>query len=132
MALLTRHDAVLTQQGEGGHAVVVELVSLVPRIFYVAGLALLTFLTFVLVVFFVTREAVHRQLVFDQIALVAGSTLQRRRLVLAEKREFGLLVVIEDGFLPIVLVVASLALDAEFTLMRLVVVFLVARDTGHL
>ena len=98
-----------------------------------AGLALLAFLCLVLVVFFVAREAIHRQFVFDQITLMTGRTFQRQwGFVLAEQREFGLLVVIEVRLLPVIFVVASLALDPKFALVRLVVVFLVARDTSHL
>lgn len=97
-----------------------------------ASLTLLAFLSFVFVILLVAREAIHRQLVFDQVALMAVSAFQRRRFVFAEQGEFGLLVVIEDRFLPIVLIMAGLALGAEFTFVGLVVILLVARDTGHL
>jgi len=80
----------------------------------------------------VTREAIHRQFVFDQISFVAGRTFQWWRFMLAEQREFGFLVVIEDGLLPIILVMASLALGAKFSFVRFVVIFFVAREAGHL
>ena len=64
---------------------------------------------------------------------MTGRTFQRQGgFVLAKQREFGLLIVIEVRLLLVTFVMASLALDAEFTLVRLVVVFLVARDTSHL
>src|SRR3990172_2602629 len=92
-----------------------------------AGLALLAFLPLVFVVLLVTEETTARQLVFVQVTLVATHTLCR--LVLAQQQILGLLVVIERDILPVLLDMAALALRAKITLVRLVIVLLVARDT---
>lgn len=91
---------------------------LVPCLLAMARPAFLAFLTFVLVVFLMTRETVARQLVLIQIALVAARALGR--LVLAQQRILGLLVVIEGCFLPIFLDVTSLALRPEIALVFII------------
>ena len=62
---------------------------------------------------------------------MAFGTLERWP-VLAQQRKFGLLVVIEQEFLPALFVVAGFALRPVFALMRLVVILLVARHASHL
>jgi hypothetical protein len=52
--------------------------------------------------------------------------------VFAEQQILGLLVVIERDLLPVLLDMAAFALRAKITLVRLVIVLLVARDTGRL
>lgn len=61
VALLAADQCMLTQQRECRHAIVIELVRLDPRFFHMTGLTLLAFLSFVLVVLLVAREAIHRQ-----------------------------------------------------------------------
>jgi hypothetical protein len=78
-----------------------------------------------------TGEALHRQLVFVQITLVAGITFQRRA-VFAQEWEFGLLVVIEDRFLPVILIVTDFALGTEFPLVRFIIFFFMAREARQL
>lgn len=87
-----------------------------------AGFAFLAFLALVLVVFFVTREAIVFQLVFIQVAFMATDALGIN--MLAEQRVFGFLVVVENDCLPTLLHVAGFALGAETPLV--LVVFLVA------
>ena len=63
---------------------------------------------------------------------MAFRTLQRLwRFVFAEQREFGLLVVIEDVFFPILFVVAVFALGTEFPFVSLVIILLVTRSAQH-
>jgi len=128
VALVALHFPVLAQQGEFG-LVVVELGGL-PVFFAVAGLALRPQFALVrlIVVLFVAGDAGHLQLVLVQVALVAGHTLQWRRLVFAQQAEFGVFGVIEQDFRPPLVDVAGLALLAEVALVRLFVILLVARD----
>ena len=95
-----------------------------------ASPALLAFLPPVLVVLLVTKEAIARQLVLVQVALVAARTLGL--LVLVQKRVLGFLVVIEQNLFPVTLDVAAFALRTKLAFVGLVVLFLVAGHAGHL
>jgi hypothetical protein len=130
VALLALHQSMVPQQRESGHGVVLER-GLLPVELVMASLAPPAFLTFMLVVLFVTRNAGRFQLVLVQIPLVASGTFHWRTM-LTQQREFGLLVVIEQDFFPVTLDVATLALGTEVTLVHLVVILFVARHTSRL
>ena len=98
----------------------------------VAGFAFLAFFAFVLVIFFMAREAIALQLVLVQIPFMATDALGIN--VLAEQRVFGFLVVVENDFFPTLVVVTGLALWTEFSLVPflLVVVLFVTGNAIHL
>jgi hypothetical protein len=70
MTLLAFHDGMVAQQQKLRHRIVLEGGCL-PILLAMASFTLFAFLTFVLVIFFVTRDTSHFQLVFIQIAFVA-------------------------------------------------------------
>ena len=98
----------------------------------VAGFAFLAFLAFVLVIFFVAREAIVFQLVLVQIPFMATDAL--RINMLSEQRVLGLFVMIKKDFFPTLVVVTGLALGTEFSLVPffLVVVLFVTGKAIHL
>ena len=118
VALLAFHLVMLAQQRELGF-VVVEPGGLFPRLGVVAILAALTLLAFVLVVLLVTGITRGLQLLFVQLALVAGVAFHA--LVLVQQRELGVFVMVEFARgLPVALDVASLALGAKITLVLVI------------
>lgn len=120
----------VTQQGELGHGVVFER-GLFPILFVMAAFALLAFLTFMLVILLMARDTGGLQFVFIQVALMASRALHRRTMF-SQQLKFGLLIVIEQYFLPVAFDVATLALRTEITFVNFVVVFFVASDTASL
>jgi hypothetical protein len=117
MAFLACHQEVFAEQGESRHALMVEC-RLSPGDFGMAGLTLLAFLAFVLVVFLVTEEAVGLQFILIQVAFVTADTF--RVFVFGHQWILGILVMIEQDLFPIAFNVASLALGSEVALVLVV------------
>jgi hypothetical protein len=84
----------------------------------VTGFAFFSFLTFMLVVLFMAREAIVFQLVLVQIPFVATNALGIN--VLSKQGVFGLLVMIEHNRFPALLRMTDFALCTETTLMFIV------------
>ena len=120
VAFFALHLGVFAEQREACQTVV-EARHL-PVFLVVAGLALLALLALVLVVLLVAVKAIGAQLFLVHKATVAGCALGGD--VLAAQRVFGHAVVIENGFLPVLLDVAGFALVAELALVASFVVIL--------
>ena len=120
MAFLAFSQDVSSGQREFRYPVI-EL-DFAPRLLMVAGFAFLPLLAFMLVVFLMASEAIGFQLVLVQIAFVASNTLGI--FVFSEQRIFGLLVMVEDDFLPALFVVAGFTFGTEVALV--LVIFLMA------
>lgn len=88
---------------------------LIPRLLIMAGLAFFSLLPFVLVIVLVARVAIGLQLILVQVFLMATGTLCRGT-VFAEQGKFGLLVVIEQNFLPAFFQMTGLAFRPETSL----------------
>jgi len=118
MASHTLHGRTMfPRQREFGFLVVIER-NLFPAALDVAAFALRSETALVLVVFLVTRQTIHLQLVFIQIAFVAADAFHF--MVFSQQRIFGLFVMIENDLFPALDVMASLALRPEGTLVLVV------------
>ena len=125
MTFLTLCHHVFAGQREARNAVI-EF-HFFPGILMVAGAAFLAFFAFVLVVFFMAREAVCFQLVLVQISFVATHAFSRA--MLAQQWIFRLFVVIKGNLFPATVNVAVFTLGTKATFV--LVVFLMAREAIH-
>lgn len=98
-----------------------------PFSFDVAAFALRAEVTFVRVIFFMTRETIHRQLFF-QVNLVTTAAFGSQ--MLAYQWIFGFFGMVEQNFFPSFFKVAAITFRAETTFMF--VIFFMTRYTASL
>lgn len=117
---------VLPKQGKFGFFVMIER-NLFPAALDVARLALRSEFAFVLIVFFMARDAGSLQFYFIQIARVTADAFCLA--MLSEQRIFGLLVMIEQDIFPALGIMASFAFGAKVPLMLIVLLMTIVAQT---
>lgn len=120
VTFLALHLGVLAEQGEVA-LVMVELGNIFPVLFRVATCTVFTQGFFVLVVFHMAGIALLAGLLFVQVTRVA--IFASRLLVLSAQHIFRIHIVIERGGLPMLVIVASLALLSVQAFVALLVVY---------